>query len=49
MTGMNETIDILAIEHQARVARAREMRRITVAFGAWLGRLFSRRVAAHTA
>lgn len=42
-------IDVLAIEHQARIARAREIRRLSVAFGAWLGRVFGRRSDARTA
>jgi len=44
-----QTIDVLAIEHQARILRAQEARRLAVAFGAWLGRVLGRRPAVHTA
>lgn len=49
MTHSEPAFDLLAIEHQARIERAREIRRLSVAFGAWLGRLFGRRSAARTA
>ncbi len=37
-----QAIDVLAIEHQARIDRAIEARRLAVAFGARLGRVFGR-------
>lgn len=49
MTHPHQPIDVLAIEHQARVLRAQEAHRLAMAFGAWLGRIFSRRPATHTA
>jgi hypothetical protein len=49
MTQFNEAIDILAIEHQARIARAQEVGRLSAMFGAWLGRVFGRRTSARTA
>lgn len=48
MTQYNETIDVLAIEHQARIARAQEIGRLSGMFVAWLGRVFGRRSQART-
>lgn len=49
MTDPMQSIDILAVERQARLDRAIEARRLAVAFGAWLSRVFGRRPAARTA
>jgi hypothetical protein len=49
MTQHHEPIDVLAIQHQARIARAQEIGRLSGLFAAWLGRILGRRSQARTA